>query len=117
MGGGEGEDGEGSGERTRAAREAALYSTAWAAAPAGGGGGDARDGRYDDGTNGEDGGNEEGIVVTPITPATRGRRGGEYVSTRTHPLTPHPAYTPTLLYLWVCAGIIAIPAQLRAIRP
>ena len=34
------------------------------------------------------------VVVSPITPATRGRRGGEYVSTRTHPLTPHPAYTP-----------------------
>ena len=34
------------------------------------------------------------VMVSPITPATKGRRGGEYVSTRTHPLTPNPAYTP-----------------------
>jgi hypothetical protein len=27
-------------------------------------------------------------VVSPIAPAAMGRRGGEYVSTRAHPLAP-----------------------------
>ena len=63
--------------RERMVREAAsgrgrrgrqhCYSTAGATAPAGGGGGDACDGRYDDGANGEDGGSEEGGGVADHT--------------------------------------------------
>ena len=56
------------------------------------GSGEASDGRNDGGSDGDDGGNEEGLGYrrSPITPAAMGRWGGEYVSTRTHPLAPNP---------------------------
>ena len=46
-----------------------------------------------------------------MIPATMGQSWGEFVSMRTHPLTPYLSYTPTLPYLWVHAGIRAIPAR------
>ena len=50
------------------------------------GGGEANDDRNDGGSNGDDAMKKK--VMSPIAPAAMGRRGGEYVSTRTHPLAP-----------------------------
>ena len=50
-------------------------------------------------------------MVSSIAPAAMGRRGGEYVSTRASPSTLAPLTRLTLPYLWVRAGIIAIPAR------
>ena len=78
-------DGEGSGERTRVAREAAPR------------------GQWGNGTccgdrgNGNDCGMKNGDctgMVSSISPAARGQNGSEYVSTRTHPLSPQPPHTP-----------------------
>ena len=53
-----------------------------------GGGGETCDGRSGGGSKGDDSDTER-VVVSPITPATRaGQNDCEYVSTRTHPLTP-----------------------------
>ena len=46
-----------------------------------------------------------------MIPAKKGQSWGEFVSMRTHPLTPYLSYTPTLPYLWVHAVIRAIPAR------
>jgi hypothetical protein len=71
---------EGSGERTRAGAEAAprwqRYLLGWR----------RRDVRWSKRWRRDV--RSERMVVSPITPATRGQKGCEHVSTRTHPLTP-----------------------------
>ena len=74
----------GSDERTRAGAEAAPR---WQRHLLWGGGGETCDGRSGSGGNGDESGTER-VMGSPITPATRGQKGCEYVSTRTHPLTP-----------------------------
>ena len=80
---GEGDDGEGDGVRTRAARETATQGGMAAGAAA------AKHAAVDKtaAATAETAAAQR-WVSSPIAPATMGQKGGEYVSTRTHPLAP-----------------------------